>query len=208
MDQPQPSTVPVEAAPVIDPAPSAPGSIQAWLPEPQTPTAGGLNPRTGEPQRPGVIILATLTSLAAVAAQIAALLWTYWNAVENYDTAAWLFAQFSELSTLARVGLVAAVTTTTLIAAAAASITGFYAWWGYSWTKIAGIVAAATSLLALLLNPVGWAAIPLTLAAAILLWLPGATVFFEAWQRHRHPDPAFRPPVESVWYGPLPKYRR
>lgn len=207
MDQPQPSTVPVESAPVTEPAPSAAESIEVWIPEPQPQAVATLNPRTGEPRRPGIIKLATVTSLVAVADLIAALLWTYWNAVESYGSAAWLFAQFAEPSTLARVGLIAAVTTTTLIAAAAASITGYYAWWGYSWTKISGIVSAATSLLVLLLNPVGWAAIPLVLTSAILLRLPGATRFFEAWQRHRHPDPAFRPPLEAVWYGPLPKYR-
>lgn len=206
MDQPQPSTMPVESAPVTESAPGASVSIEAWLPESPSQTAAALNPRTGEPRRPGIIMFATVISLVAVATLIAALLWTYWNAVESYGTAAWLFAQFTEPSTLAQVGLVTAVTATTLIAAAAASITGFYAWWGYSWTKISGIVAAATSLLALLLNPVGWAAIPLAWASAVLLWLPGATTFFAAWQRHRHPDPDFHPPLEAVQYGPLPKY--
>jgi len=207
MDQPQPSTVPVESAPVTESAPSAPGSIEAWLPETQPQTVTVLNPRTGEPQRPWIITIATATSLVSVAVQVAALLWTYWNAVESYNSAAWLFAQFAELSTLARGGLVAAVTATTLIAAAAASITGFYAWWGYSWTRISGIVSATASLLVLLLNPVGWAAIPLALVSAGLLWFPSAAAFFQAWQHHRHPDPAFRPPLDAVWYGPLPKYR-
>lgn len=208
MDQSQPSTMPVESAPVTEPTAGGPGSIEAWLPESQPQTAAALNPRTGEPRRPGIIVVATVTSLVAVATTIAALLWTYWNAVESFATAAWLFAQFSEPSTLAQVGLVAAVTATTLIAAAAAAVTGFYAWWGYSWTKISGIVAAVTTLLGLLLNPVGWVSIPLMLVAAGLLWLPGAVGFFEAWRRHRHPEPAFRPPLEAVWYGPLPKYRR
>lgn len=207
MDQPQPSTVPVESAPEAEPAPLTPGTIEAWLPEPTPQTVAALNPRTGEPQRRWIIQAATLSSLLAVGAMIAALLWTYWNTVANYSTAAWLFAQFAEPSTLTQVILVAAVTATTLIAAAAAAITGFYAWWGYAWTKISGIVAAATSLLVLLLNPIGWVAIPLALVSAGLLWLPGATGFFEAWRAHRHPSADFRPPLESVWYGPLPKYR-
>jgi hypothetical protein len=216
MEQMQPSMLPAEPPASTDPtAPPQPLSETASAPEATIavwqdsalPTAVELDPRTGEPRRPWTVWSSTISGLLAVAVMIAALLWSYWQAVTNFSEAAWLFGRVAEPKPFAQVGLVAAVTATTLIAAAAAAITAFYGWWGYRWSRIAGIIAAVTSALMLLLNPVGWAAIPLTVISAAALWLPPTTRFFTGWHGLRHPDLAVRPPVTSVHYGPLPRYR-
>lgn len=223
MEQMQPSMLPAEPpsptteppAPIESVPPSQPPSeplpvpaetIEVWQDSALT-TAVELNPRTGEPERPWPVWISTISGLMAVAVMIAALLWSYWQAVTNFGDAAWLFGRVADPKPFTQVGLVAAVTATTLIAAAPAAITAFYGWWGYRWSRIAAIISAVTSVLMLLLNPVGWAAIPLTVVAGAALWLPPTTRFFTGWHRLRHPEIAFQAPVTSVEYGPLPRYR-
>lgn len=202
----QPLEQSAEAAPTPGSATTT-DVIEAWQePAPTVPIE--LNPRTGEPRRPALIWIATITGLSAVAVMVSALLWSYWNAVTDFGSAAWLFGQFSEPNPGIQVILVASTTVATVVAAAAAAITAYYGWWGYSWARISGIISAATSLLMLLLNPVGWVAIAVTIIAGALLWLPQASRFFAQWHLLRHPEINFGTPVTSVRYGPLPKYRR
>ena len=107
---------------------------------------------------------------------------------------------------LTQVLLSIGLTIVALVIGVANAITGYYAWAGYDWTRISGIVSGSLSLL-VLFNPVGWAAIPLAVIGAALLWLPSSRSFFAVWNARRHPDIDFAPPVEQVIYGPLPRYR-
>lgn len=203
----QPLQPPVATAPETAVAPATADVIEVWQ-EPTPSVAVEVNPRTGEPRRPALIWASTIAGLSAVAVMVATLLWSYWNAVTAFSGAAWLFGLVSAPKPGIQVALVAGVTVVTVVAAAAAAITAYYGWWGYAWTRISAIVSALTSGLMLLLNPVGWAAIGLTIIAGALLWLPPAARFFAEWRQVRHPEISFGAPVTSVHYGPLPKYRR
>ena len=168
------------------------------------------DPRTGEPRRPMVLRLATVLCWLAVAVTGVSLLWIYWDAVppERFATASWLMGQFpSAPGSLERVLLAVAVTVIGLLIGTANAIVGYYAWTGYRWTRIAGLISAALSFGALVLNPFAWAAIPLAVVGAGLLWLPISGRFFTAWHARRHPQQVFSPPVTDVYYGPLPRYR-
>lgn len=202
---PAPATSP---DPATLPAPAAADVIESWQQVEPTAAAVEVNPRTGEPWRPLLIWVSTISGLCAVAVMISALLWSFWNAVSAFSSATWLFAQFPTPTPAVQVGLVAGATAATLIAAAPTAITAFYGWWGYPWTRVSAIISAVASLLMLLLNPLGWVAIGLTMLAGGLLWLPRASRFFTEWQLRRHPMIAFGAPTTSVQYGPLPKYRR
>lgn len=175
---------------------------------PVSPAEGlDLNPRTGEPRRPWSIRLAATASWLAVVAAAAVLLTSYWQAVTDFSTATWLGAQFAEASVLTRVLVTVAVTASALVTAIGAVITGYYAWTGYRWTQIAGAITAALSLLTLLISPLAWVVIGLSLAADGLLWLRSSAHFFDLWHARRHAEPAFAAPVVEVAYGPLPRYR-
>lgn len=196
------------APPVTTPAVTGSTAEIATLPPTPSHDLAGLNPRTGEPRRPWLIRLAAISSWLAAAAAAASLLWTYWVAVTDYFGSSWLTGRFEELLIWQEVLLMVALTVAALVVVVSAVITGYYGWFGHRWTRIAGIVSAVVSALVLLLNPIGWAAIPLAILGAGLLWTPRASAFFDAWKAHRHPETAFAPPLTSVFYGPLPRYRK
>ena len=127
---------------------------------------------------------------------------------DGFASASWLMGQFvTEPGSLGRVLLAVAVTVIALVICAPLAITGYYAWTGYRWTRVSGLIGAAVSFGALTLVPSAWAAIPLAAVAAGLLWLPAATRYFAAWTARRHPAEVFAPPTTDVYYGPLPRYR-
>lgn len=168
------------------------------------------DPRTGEPRIPWVVRIASVLSQLAVAVVIGSLLWVYWRAVDvdGFASASWLMGQFvTEPGSLGRVLLAVAVTVIALVVCAPLAITGYYAWTGYRWTRVSGLIGVAVSFGALTLVPPAWAAIPLAAVAAGLLWLPAATRYFAAWTARRHPAEVFAPPTTDVYYGPLPRYR-
>ncbi len=167
-----------------------------------------VDPKTGHPKRPASVWIGSIACLLAVAVTAASLLWTYWNEIGNFTHASWLMGRFGEQpDILAQVLLSIGITLIALVIGVASAITGYYAWAGYDWTRIAGIISGVLSFAVLLFNPVGWAAIPLAVVGAGLLWLPSSRAFFAAWNAHRHPGIEFAPPVEQVVYGPLPRYR-
>lgn len=179
-------------------------SIQLPSPDGLTPD----NPRTGEPQRPATIVIATVLHWLAVAVTGVALLWIYWEAVANFANASWLMGQFvTTPGSLERVLLSVGVTVIGLVIGTTNAIVGYYAWVGYRWTRIAAPISAGLTVSALVLNPLAWAAIPAAIVGAGLLWLPPSARFFRTWQGRRHPGQAFAPPVVDVYYGPLPRYR-
>lgn len=183
----------------------------ASIPSPVPAVAAGLvpdNPRTGEPQRPRTVAVATVLCWLAVAVTGAALLWIYWDAVANFANASWLMGQFvTTPGSLERVLLSVAVTVIGLVIGTANAIVGYYAWTGYAWTRYAGLASATITVAAIVLNPLAWAAIPAAVVGAGLLWLPPAKRFFATWRVRRHPEQVLAAPVVDVFYGPLPRYR-
>lgn len=165
------------------------------------------DPRTGEPSRPVVVMIAAVLCWLAVAVTGASVLWVYWDAVSRFAQASWLMAQFETApGSLQRVLLAIAVTLVALVVGTANAIVGHYAWTGYRWTRIAGLFSGAATISVLLLNQLALAAIPLALAGSGLLWLPAVGRFFTAWQAHRHPPEIFANPLTQVRYGPVRRF--
>ena len=191
--------------------PDQPAGVIATLEAPPVPVVGVPDdPRTGEPRVPLVVRVASALSFLAVAGVTVGLLLVYWDAVpkENFANASWLMGQFvTEPGSIGRVLLAVAVTVITLLIAVPLAITGYYAWAGYRWSRISGLIGAVLSFGALTLNVYAWSTIPLAAVAAGLLWLPPASRYFLAWRARRHPQEVFAPPTVDVFYGPLPKYR-
>lgn len=167
-----------------------------------------VNPKNGEPKRPASVWIGSIACLLAVGVTASSLLWTYWNEIGNFTRAAWLLGRFGEHpDILTQVLLSVGITAIALLVGVSNAITGYYAWAGYDWTRVAGVISGVLSFAVLLFNPIGWAAVPLAVVGAGLLWLPSSRAFFTAWNARRHPGVEFAPPVEQVLYGPLPKYR-
>lgn len=182
--------------------------IAVLPPTPEVTPDAPMNPRTGEPRRPWSIRMATGASMLAVVGSAAGLLGVYWNATIDFSRASWLSAQFHSPSVLTELLVIAAITAIGLLVAVSNAITGYYAWCGYRWTRIAGLISAGLSLLMLMLIRLGWPTIPLTIIAAALLWLPPSAGYYRTWARHRQPERQFAEPTTEVFYGPLPRYRR
>ncbi len=224
-DRPPTLAEPAEPASSVSSEPSSPmlpepdeghlaassSSAIATLEAPPVPVIGVPDdPRTGEPRRPRTVVLASVLSFLAVANVTAGLLKVYWDAVpkENFANASWLMGQFvTEPGSLGRVLLAVAVTVIALAIAVPLAVTGYYAWTGYRWTRISGLIGAVLSFGALTLNVYAWPAIAWAVAGAVLLWTPPASRYFLAWQARRHPEQVFAPPTTNVYYGPLPRYR-
>ena len=192
-----------------DPVPAGIPAIATWsAPDPNAERQVPPSPRTGEPTRLWTIWVATVASYLAVAVVGVSTLWVYWDAVERFAEASWLMGQFeTEPGSLGRVLLAVAVTAIALVIATLSAITGYYAYDGRRWTRWFGLIGLGASLLALMLNPVAWAVPGLAAVAAAALWLPPSTRYFAAWQAFRRHHPAFSPPPEQIYYGPVPRYR-
>lgn len=186
---------------------ASPTPIESW-PAPVEDAAAAVQPRTGEPRRPATIVAASITSLAGMVIAIFGLLWSYWTAVGSFSQASPLFSWFATPEVGIEVILAVVLTLVVLAVVVLMGITGYYAWWGYDWTRNAAIIAAAASGLLLIAHPFGWVAILTAFASAVLTWLPTSRAFFAAWRTRRHPDPSFSAPVGAVRYGPLSRYRR
>ena len=89
---------------------------------------------------------------------------------------------------------------------AAPAVAAFQAWNGYRWSRIAGLIAAALSLLAFLLNTWALVAIALAVAGAAVLWLRPVSAYFDQWAAFRAEEPRHPQVFEAVKYGRLPRY--
>ncbi len=197
------------------PRESAPADIGTEIATIEVVPDTGLDPATGEPRRPWSAWLAVGALHAGTAAAGAGLLWAWWRSVHEFPQAALLHrlvlgeaaagtGQGEDV--LARVLLVVALFVIALAIGAAATIAGYYGWRGYGWARWAGLIAAALSAAAVLLNEVAWVGIPLIVVGAAALWLPPTRRFFARWHAHRHPEPPYPAIAEHVFYGPLPRY--
>ena len=205
--QPAPTEFPTTQS---APLPAAEPPLQAPLPA--AAAAVPDNPRTGEPRRPVSILIGSALCFAAVANLAGALLWLYWTAVpvpvDGFAKAAWLLGLFpAEPGSGTRVILVSAATLIALLIAVPLTITGYYSWKGYRWTRVSGLISVALSLGTLTLNLPAWPVILLAAVGTGLLWLPSSRRFFDTWQARRHPPEVFAPPTNYVRYGPAQRYR-
>jgi len=215
VDAPAPPQVPEGSPGVLSESQPAAGELLAAVPiatlAPPPPVVVGvpINPRTGEPRRPLVVAIATVLCWLAVAITGAAVLLVYWDAVSHFAAASWLMGQFvTGPGSLERVLLAIAVTVIAILVGTANAIVGFYAWTGYRWTRIAGLISAALTCGVLVLNQLAWLAVPAAVVGSALLWLPPAGAFFTAWRARRHPELQFAPPTVDVVYGPLPRFQK
>lgn len=169
------------------------------------------SPRTGEPRRPALVLVAMLVFLASAAATAVTYGHHWWLAVhpENYANSArlvqWVEPEPGKWLALTLEGVLAAVAA--LVAGVTGAV-GFQAWNGWRWSRWAGPVALVLSgVVALLFSWVGFIAAGLALVGAALLFLPRVTVFFNRFEVHRGKrPPSYRRP-HQVFYGRLPRFR-
>lgn len=170
-----------------------------------------LSPRTGEPRRPWLLVVASVLLYLAVAAVAFSYGWHWYRAAfaETYPGSAHLTAWvepepgkwlslFLEFVYAGLAGL----------AAAAAGVVGFHAWNGGRWTRWGGLVALLlVGVQAALVNLWGLVAVGLVLAGAALLFLPPISRYFRQWDEVRAlQEPRYRRP-DSIYYGRLPRFR-
>ncbi|WP_300083339.1 hypothetical protein [Propioniciclava sp.] len=186
--------------------------------QPEQPTIGTvvaqrdatINPRTGEPARPWSIWAATALLYTGTALVFAGLGVAFWVGIDiaSFNSATWLHSVVpAEPGSLVRVALVTGEFVIAMLVGAGALIAGYYGWWGYRWSRWAGLVAVAVALGALVLNPLAYGGIAAIAVGAGLLWLPGSQAFLTRWHVRRNPAPPEPTIVDDVYYGPLPRYR-
>lgn len=199
------------------------GGIQTVGPEASgTARLAPLHERTGQPVRPWTVWTSAILLFGGAAAVIVGLLLAMWQMAtpwlevdpgvfagnDQFNSATWLTAQFpSEPASGMRVLFAILCCLIAVLVAGTAGVAGYYAFAGYRWTRIGGLVAFGVSLLSLLLNPTAAISIGFVALGAAPLWLPATTRFFARWQLIRHPQTAYSAPINQVCYGPLPRYR-
>ncbi|MDR1431005.1 MAG: hypothetical protein LBI99_02670 [Propionibacteriaceae bacterium] len=163
---------------------------------------------TGEPRRPALAWIVLLLSFAAITSFAVALGRSYWVCVYAFSQASLLTRLVpTEYGSPWRALLVVALTAIGLVPSIAAAISGFYVFAGYRWARVAAIITFALCVPgAWFISILAYPAIALTLAAAILAWLPPVGKYCATWSLLRNRAPAFTPPVANVRYGPLERY--
>ncbi len=174
--------------------------------EPQLP----ISEATGQPRRDTTMLVGMGLLYASAVASAVAYCIVWWRSIhmETYFSAARML-RFTHDRPGSWQSLMWAVLValTALVMVTAPAVAGFQAWNGYRWSRIAAIVAAVLSFLGLLLNQVAWAAIPLAVLGAVVLWLPQVSRYFGYWEAYRAPVPKHPRDTSNVVYGPLPRYR-
>lgn len=173
-----------------------------------TPVAGPVNPRTGEPRRPWVAWAALFAYFGASGWVVAALLVGMWNSVRDFPSSAWLQGAIpTPYGDPWRLLLASIVWLIAITIATVAIIVGYSTWSGHAWTRWAGVIAVGVGLLSFLGNAwAPWCLVGLAVGAG-LAWLPSMRAFNAAWTAHRHPPRPVARAYQPVAYGPAPRYR-
>jgi len=210
---PQPSPPPVpQPSPQPVPQPAAVGSVIATLPPQalQAPQGHPFSPRTGEPRRPVLLAVACGLLYGGGVVASAGLLKVLWDSatIAGFPTAARVLTWIPDLKPVSvlTVVMVLLIALVGVAVAAAAGVAAYNAWNGHAWSRIAGLVAVAVSLLTILLNPLAMVAMAPIAVGAGLLWLPPLAPYFAAWQALRRHQPFHPHYAGDVHYGPLPRY--
>lgn len=166
--------------------------------------------RTGEPVRGRLITAATAAFTAAASVAAVSYWWYWWQAINivNFATSSRLIELFDPRpGSGSSVVLVCVMAVIGVVMTAGPGVAAYNTWHGASWSRVAGIAACITGLLAFFVLPWSWLALGLAAIGTGLLWLPQTRPYFEAWQRFGNPPrPAIVPPT-GVAYGPAPRFR-
>lgn len=191
-----------------DPLGSTPIATLPPLPEPEEEL--NLSAQTGQPRRDPTMLVGMgllYTSSLVTAAAFAKFWWDAINMAHFHASTrllTWTEPRPGSWQSMVWVGVVALIALAMMTAPAVAA---FQAWNGHRWSRIAGIIAAAVSLLAILLNDWAWPAIPLAIVGAAVLWLGKVGEYFDNWAAFRAEAPRHPRTFEQVTYGPLDRYR-
>jgi hypothetical protein len=233
---------PVDAPLPVDMTPDVVARLRGGLgTEPSTPIAvlppvdqldlrPSLSPRTGEPRRPAVLVVALSCFYAAMAVGVVTLVFVWWNAIHmtTFDHAArvieWLDPRPGTeryAGTWQSIAAAVLLVATGVVMVAGPWLQAFNAWQGHRWTRVFGFVCVPISGLAWLMTTgtptftawshwltwLPWLAVPFSLVGALLMWLPPVRRFLSDFRTVRHPAPPTPPPSSGVVYGPLDRYR-
>ncbi len=170
-----------------------------------------MSPRTGEPHRPAVAVVA-LVALLLAAIGVAVTYGLHWWAAAHtgtYPTSArlieWTQPPPGKWLALVLEGVLAIVAS---LVAAACGVAGVQAWNGWRWSRWAGVTALVlTGALTALFDWTALVPLGLALVGAALLFLPRMAQFFREFAAFRSTGrtPYRRP--ERVFYGRLPRFR-
>lgn len=190
--------------------PAEPKAIDTLPPLEELAPAIPISQATGQPRRSKVMLVGALFLYAGAVAAAVAFGVAYWDTihVQNWPHSIRLIRWFhpgpgtwQSVLLVCLMGLIGAVMT------AAPAITGFQAWNGHRWSRVAGLVSCALAGLAVTMNDVAWLSLPLVAIGTGILFTPPVGRYFWHWQVFRTPAPPAAPRTEPVTYGPLPRYR-
>lgn len=209
---PAPATQPHTPPPAHPVTPIGPDGkkVIATLPPLEVPEAPlDLSEATGQPRRHPVMLVGAGLLYAASAVVAVAFGKFWWDAINitDFHTSArllsWTEPRPGSWQSVVWVCVLALVACAVV---AAPAITAMQAWNGHRWSRIAGIVAFAISLLTILLNIWALPAIALVAAGTVVLWLRPVTGYFDRWAAFRAEEPRRPRFFENVKYGRLPRY--
>ena len=183
-----------------------------------------LDPTSGEPYRAAAIRWAFLLFLLAGLAEAGTLGLTWWRAIhmDTFPAAAALIAwTHPNPGSIPSILIAVATMLIGLALVTAPVLTGYLAWVGQRasrWWAIAALVlsiatfvitppaAPGASWLAPIWGNIGWLAVPLMVAGAVLIWLPDSGRTFADWAGFRRPImPASH--AGNIVYGRLEQFR-
>lgn len=169
-----------------------------------------LSEATGQPRRhPVMVVGACFLYAAAVAALVSAGV-AWWQSMDMslFPTATKLIeltaprpGGWRSILWVVVLGLLA------VLLVATPAISGFNAWNGHRWSRIAALASVPVAALGWFLNPVAWAGVPLAAIGAGILWTRPVDRYFSHWAEFRAGEVTTPPPPPHVVYGPLPRYR-
>lgn len=169
-----------------------------------------ISSRTGEPVRSPLIVAALIAFGASSLVALAGYWWYWWVAIniENFATSAKLIELFDPRpGSGSSVVLVCVMAVIGVVMTAGPAVAGYNAWHGQKWSKVAGLIACGTSLLAYFVVPWSWLTLLFAAIGILLLWLPAVAGYFAAWEQYNNPVIPEIVPPEAVPYGPKERYR-
>lgn len=169
------------------------------------------SPRTGEPVRPALVLVAMVALLLAASGVAVTYALHWWAAVHpaTYPTSArlirWVQPDPGKWLSLTLEVVLAVVVA---VVAGFSGYVGHHAWNGWRWTRWGALVALALNgAVAALFSWWGLIGVGFAVAASALLFTPRVTEFFRQFEAHRaHRPLGYRRP-ERVFYGRLPRFR-
>lgn len=183
--------------------------IETLPPLPETAAHLEISPATGQPRRHPVMLVGAGLLYASALVTVVAFALFWWQAITMNDfhgsarLLGWTTPRPGSWQSIVWVCVLALAA---VAVAAAPAVAAFNAWNGHRWSRVAGLVAVAVTLLAILGNTAALFAIPLAALGAAVLWLPPVAGYFDRWAAFRADDVPQPRLVDEVRYGPLDRY--